>query len=124
MQDHTKIRVWRAAHRLSTDLHDLLADIPRIRVPNLRSQLLRAASSVPTNIVEGCGAESRAEFARYLDTALKSLKELEYHLLRLHEARYIDARTYRRFDARVTDVRRQLYAFTMAVRRRREKGEL
>ena len=100
-----------------------MEELPRIRVPGLRSQLLRAASSVPSNIVEGYGTSSPKEFARYLDMSLKSVKELEYHLLRLHEAGYIGRTKYLRLDAKITNVRRQLYSFTQAVRRRKDKDE-
>ena len=55
--------------------------------------------------------------------SLKSLKELEYHLLRLHEAAYLSRTKYLRLDAKATNVRRQLYSFTQSVRRRGDKRE-
>ena len=39
-----------------------------------------AAESIAFNIVEGCGAESQKEFARFLGIAIKSAMELEYQL--------------------------------------------
>jgi four helix bundle protein len=123
MQDHKKIDVWWKAHDLSTDIQRLLAQHPRLPVPGLRSQVLRAAASIPTNIVEGCGTDSPAEFARYLDISLKSAKELEYHLVRLRDLGVIDRLQYRQLDDRLTEVRKMLYAFTKAVRRKLEDEE-
>jgi four helix bundle protein len=40
--------------------------------------MMRAAFSIPTNIVEGTGTLSGKEFARFLTIALKSTSELEY----------------------------------------------
>jgi four helix bundle protein len=47
----------------------------------LRLQIIRAATSIPTNIVEGTGQESAKEFGRFLSIAIKSSSELEYHLI-------------------------------------------
>lgn len=45
----------------------------------LRGQIIRAAISIPANIVEGRRQESEKEFARFLRIALNSGCELEYH---------------------------------------------
>src|SRR6476661_2795261 len=47
---------------------------------DLKSQLTRASQSIVDNIVEGCGAASRLEFARYLDISIKSTSEVDYQL--------------------------------------------
>jgi four helix bundle protein len=43
----------------------------------VRSQLTRAADSIASNIVEGCGAATDKEFARFLDVSIKSDNELD-----------------------------------------------
>lgn len=71
--------------------------------------MLRAAMSIPTNIVEGTGQTSGKDFGRFLSIALKSTSELEYHLI---VARDIQAITLTDFDSLSTqaiDVRRMLY---------------
>ena len=42
--------------------------------------MLRAAMSVPTNLVEGVGQKTAREFARFIRISLNSSNELEYHL--------------------------------------------
>jgi len=51
------------------------------RQASLRSQMIRAAESIPTNIVEGSRQSSNREFARFLSYALNSASELQYHLI-------------------------------------------
>lgn len=53
----------------------------RSRDVALRGQMIRAAISIPANIVEGRRQESEREFARFLRIALNSGCELEYHLI-------------------------------------------
>jgi four helix bundle protein len=75
----------------------------------LRNQLLRAAMSVPTNIVQGTGQRSGKEFGRFIDIALKSTSELEYHLILAREIRAISLSDVESLSAQTIEVRKMLY---------------
>jgi len=67
----------------------------------LRSQINRAAMSIPANIVEGRRQESEKEFARFLRIALNSGCELEYHVI---VARDIEAMTESDSDSLLSEL--------------------
>ena len=81
MTDFKKLKVWQKAHIMALDAHRVAGQIRGSKHASLRSQIIRAAMSVPTNIVEGCGQQSAREYSRFLRIALNSTSELEYHLL-------------------------------------------
>lgn len=80
MQDYRKLRVWGAAHTLAMEVRQATNRFPRTGYASLRSQVTTSAESIACNIVEGCGAATPAELARFLDISRKSSMELEYQL--------------------------------------------
>jgi len=81
VSDFKKLHVWRKAHALAVRTHRVATGMRRSQDQSLRGQIIRAAMSIPANIVEGRRQESEREFARFLRIALNSGCELEYHLI-------------------------------------------
>jgi 23S rRNA-intervening sequence protein len=65
MSDFKRLIVWRKSHALALAIHRAAARIRGVMYSSLRSQMVRAALSIPANIVEGRGQRSDREFARY-----------------------------------------------------------
>ena len=82
---------------------------------SLRDQMMRAAMSIPTNIVEGTGQESGKEFCRFLSISLKSSSELEYHLILAHDLRAITRSDFESLSSQVIEVRKMLYGLRARV---------
>src|SRR5688572_28351960 len=115
MQDFKKLRVWQAAHRLALNV-EASCDPKRLaRRPGLRSQTVRTADSVASNISEGAG-KSNPEFARFLDMALAAADELEHHLLRARDASLMGAGRANHLIERTDHVRRMLIRLIQRVR--------
>ncbi|NGN40329.1 four helix bundle protein [Mesorhizobium sp. CGMCC 1.15528] len=73
--------VWQQAMELAVSIYEVTKAWPKDELYGLTSQIRRAATSVPANIAEGYGRESRASYQQFLRIAQGSLKELETHLL-------------------------------------------
>lgn len=109
MSDYTKLLVWRKAHALSLSANRAASGIRGGQYASFRSQIIRAAMSVPANIVEGREQRTEAGFARYLRIALGSASELEYHLMAAHEIGAISESEYLPLGTQVVEVRRMLH---------------
>lgn len=73
--------VWQAGIELVAEVYRLSAKLPFDEKYGLRSQLQRAAVSVPANIAEGWGRMHRKEYLHHLSIAQGSLAETETHLI-------------------------------------------
>ena len=77
MKDFRQLKVWDRAHQLTLAIYPVTATFPRNETYGLTSQMRRAASSIPSNIAEGCGREGDAELSRFCLMARGSASELE-----------------------------------------------
>lgn len=109
MRPFAELEVWRVGHALTLDVYALTKSFPREELYGLTSQLRRAASSIPTNIVEG-SVHSDREFARYLGIALRSAAETEYLLL-ARDLGFLAPDTHQLLTAQVKSVCRMLVSF-------------
>jgi four helix bundle protein len=73
--------VWQQSIDLAVAVYAATRDWPRVELYGLTQQARRAATSVPANIAEGYGRESRPTYMNFLRIAQGSLKELETHLI-------------------------------------------
>lgn len=123
MGNYRKLRVWRLAHALMLGVHRAASEIRGGEYLSLRSQMIRAAASISTNIVEGRSRRSEREFKRFLDIAIASSRELEYLLECAVDLGVMDEDTFRALRDQVTDVRRMLYGLMAKLDESAEKSK-
>jgi len=71
------LRVWQAGMDLVESCYRASQRFPSAENFGLTNQLRRAAVSVTSNIAEGYGRRSQADFARFVDFSVGSLCEVE-----------------------------------------------
>ncbi|HEY5686045.1 MAG TPA: four helix bundle protein [Acidimicrobiia bacterium] len=108
MRNYRRLDVWQDSHSLTLDMYRLSARFPVGERYGLTSQLRRAAASIPTNIAEGAGRRTPADYARFLDIALGSTNEVEYQILLARDLGLTDSIEADRLIDRVDHIRRRL----------------
>ena len=80
MASHKELKVWQESMDLVVCIYETVKNFPKEELYGLTSQMKRSALSIPSNIAEGAGRQSQAEFIRFLYIALGSASELETQL--------------------------------------------
>jgi len=81
VKHYQELIAWQKAMDLVEEVYKVSRNFPREELYGLTSQLRRAAVSIPSNIAEGQGRRTTADFLHHLLIAYGSLLELETQLL-------------------------------------------
>jgi four helix bundle protein len=93
LRGYRDLRAWQHAMDLVTQIYRVTRTFPKDEVYGLVSQLRRAAVSIPSNLAEGHGRNSRNEFRQFIGQARGSLSEVETQLEIAKNLGYINAET-------------------------------
>ena len=91
MRDHRRLRAFELADELVLLVYSITKSFPKEELFGLSNQLRRAAISIASNIVEGCGRRTEADYLRFLDMAHGSAREVKYQLSVAQRLGYSDA---------------------------------
>lgn len=89
---YQELIVWQKAMDLVELIYTSSKNFPREEVYGLTSQLRKAAVSIPSNIAEGQGRRTTADFLRHLSISYGSLLELETQTLIATRLQYLPQR--------------------------------
>ncbi len=110
MGDFRRLKVWQLSTRLVVELYRVTARFPRAEMFGLTAQCRRAAVSVVSNIAEGSGRGTPAEFRRFILVARGSLHELRAQLHIACELDFLSQTDHQLLDQRIDGISRMLYA--------------
>lgn len=89
MRNFRKLDIWKNGIELVKLIYKVCEILPSEEKFGLKSQLTRAAISIPSNIAEGSSRNSEVEFKRFLEIAIGSLFEVETQLIISKELGFI-----------------------------------
>ena len=80
--------VWQKAMEMTIALYQIVKKLPKEETYALSDQMRRAAISIPSNIAEGFGRNSKKEYIQFLFIANGSVCELETQLILCVQFKY------------------------------------
>ena len=96
---YKRLVIWQKADELAYQTYLVTKSFPKEELFGITSQLRRSALSVPANIVEGFGRQTRNEFKRYINIALGSLAETEYYFEFTKKLGLLNEKNYERLQS-------------------------
>jgi four helix bundle protein len=103
-----KLDVWRKSMDWVKVVYQATQEFPKSEQHGLTSQLRRAAVSVPSNIAEGTGRTSDADFVRFIEIAYGSLMEATCQLHLAVELGYLRTEDLANLKASAAEIARML----------------
>jgi len=116
MQDYRKLKVWEKAHSFTLSIYKITLGFPKTETYALADQMRRSASSIPTNIAEGCGRNSNLELSHFLNIALSSSNEIDYQILLTKDLGYISQEQYELLKNQIGEIKAMLIALISKLR--------
>lgn len=116
MQNYKDLKVWEKAHQFTLSVYRVSKSFPKEEIYGLTSQLRRAASSIAANIAEGCGKNTKNDFANFLNISLGSSNEAEYFVLLAKDLNHISLDEYDILIKMINEVKAMLIALIGKVR--------
>lgn len=108
MGDFRRLKVWQLSAQLAAELYLVTGRFPREEQFGLTSQCRRAAVSVVSNIAEGSGRGTPAEFRRFLSIARGSLHELAAQLLLSRQLGFLTEAELQLLEQEIDEISRML----------------
>lgn len=106
VKNYSELIAWQKAMDCVETVYAATRKFPKEELFGLTIQLRRAVVSVPSNIAEGQGRKSRAEFLHHLSIAFGSLREVETQLLIGQRLQYLSSQEVQRALTQTTEVAR------------------
>src|SRR5438105_7268852 len=124
MKDFRDLKVWEKSHSLTLDLYTATRAFPPDERFGIISQIRRSSASIGANIAEGCGRRGNGDFHRFLQNAMGSASELEYHILLAHDLGILPQPKFKDLNTNIVEVKRMLSALIRKVDEERKKDGL
>ena len=90
--------------KLVAMVYELSQAFPTHEQYGLTSQIRRAAVSIPANIAEGAGRQTKKEFIQFLHISQGSLSELDTLIELAHTLRYVTQEAWAKLDMQMIQI--------------------
>lgn len=105
-----ELKIWQQSRLLVREIYQITSKFPPDEDFGLKSQIRRAAISIPSNIAEGSGRGNK-ESIRFLGISLSSAHELETQIILSFDLGYISENEFNNLTNKVTEIQKMIFSF-------------
>jgi four helix bundle protein len=116
MHQFKDLKVWQKAMDIAETTYQLCASFPDSERYGLISQMRRAAVSIPSNIAEGAGRNSKGEFRQFLGIAAGSSCELETQFLLAGRFSFLTSQQLHEALTQLTELQKMIHGLRSSLR--------
>lgn len=104
-----KLIVWQKGILLTKKIYLVTKTFPKEEMFGLTDQLKRSSVSIPSNIAEGYGRNTRTDYKRFLSIALGSVYELQTQIVISNDLNLISKNDFTELISLAIEIDRMLY---------------
>jgi len=112
-----ELKVWKKSRELVKDIYLEVSHFPNDEKFGLSSQMKRAAVSIPSNIAEGAGRNTKKDFARFLNISLGSAYELETQLILSFDLGIINKEQLDKITNTINEVQKMIHGLLKSLQK-------
>ncbi len=116
MHNFRKLEIWEMAINLASEVYRITEKIHYSEKYNIISQMCRAVVSIPSNIAEGAGRNTKGEFRQFLGIALGSCYELETQIILSKKLKFVSSKDAENLTEQITNLQKKIYKFRNTLR--------
>ncbi len=120
MKTYKDLLVWQKAMSFVTKIYETTRSFPKEESYGLTSQIRRCAISIPSNIAEGFGRNSKNEFVRFLQIAMGSLFEIQTQLEISTNLEYLKKIEFKEIYSQSREIERMVSSLIKTIRMKSE----
>ncbi len=121
---HKRLEVWKLAMEIAEDIYRVTETFPSSEKFGLVSHLRKSTVSIPSNIAEGAGRNTKKEFVNFLHIAQGSLSELDTQLELSRRLGYIDKEEWKMLDDKMNKDDKMLSGLIISQKKLQNAKEL
>ncbi|SOD17915.1 four helix bundle protein [Pedobacter xixiisoli] len=110
MHNFKDLKVWQKSIDLAVEVYQAMASLPADEKFGLISQMKRCSVSIPSNIAEGAGRGSNAQFKHFLTIGQGSAFELETQLIVSNRLGLLNDKSANELIDKTEEVQKMIYS--------------
>ncbi|ADD03139.1 S23 ribosomal protein [Thermoanaerobacter italicus Ab9] len=108
VKDFKTLKVWQKARELAQDIYLITANFPQFETYAIKSQIIRAVTSIGANIAEGNGQLYKKKQINFYNNALGSASETRHWLVIAADNGYISEEDYAVLEQKTIEIIKML----------------
>jgi len=110
LKNYKELNVWQKSYELCLKIYGIAAKFPNAESDGLASQIRKSAVSIPSNIAEGYGRKTTADYLKMFCMAYGSVCELETQILLAGDLGFIERNKLGPIHKDIAEIERMLKA--------------
>ena len=116
MNNYKDLKIWQKSVDLAVKIYEVTKRFPKEEIYGLTSQIRRSAVSIPSNIAEGSGRNSKQEFLNFLGISHGSSYELDTQLIIASRVDFLDLQSFESIQKDLLEIQKMNYGLKSSLK--------